>query len=162
MTTPDLYDGRTFAELDAGVAHAREIGFDTLIEHGHAAAADLPDTIVSIGLSLGVLPAQSLAQTRPGVRGAVLLHGCIDASEFGDGWPAAVPVQIHAMDADPEFVDSGDIDGARAIVDAVEDAELFLYPGDQHLFSDRSLSAYDEGATTLLVTRVLAFLDRIA
>jgi dienelactone hydrolase len=72
-----------------------------------------------------------------------------------------VPVQIHAMDADPEFIDSGDIDEARALVDEAEGAELFLYPGDQHLFTDVSLSAYDEEATGLLLERVLVFLSRV-
>jgi dienelactone hydrolase len=38
---------------------------------------------------------------------------------------------------------------------------LFLYPGDQHLFTDVSLSAYDEEATSLLLERVLVFLSRV-
>lgn len=29
--TPDLYDGRTFDSLDAGVGHARELGFGQLL-----------------------------------------------------------------------------------------------------------------------------------
>ena len=63
------------------------------------------------------------------------------------------------MDADPFFVDEGDIDAARAIVEAADDGELFLYPGDQHYFADSSLPSYDEGATRLLTQRVLAFLE---
>ncbi len=161
VTTPDLYDGRTFDDLSSGVGYAQQVGFDTLIRRGGDAAAELPETTVYIGMSLGVLPAQSLAQTRAGARGAVLLHGAIDASEFGNHWPLDVPVQIHGMDADPEFVDSGDLDAARAIVNAAGDGELFLYPGGGHLFSDRSLDAYDEAATRLLLTRVIGFLDRV-
>ena len=80
-------------------------------------------------------------------------------SEFGPSWPAGVPVQVHGMDADPFFVDEGDIDAARAIVEAADDGELFLYPGDQHYFADSSLPSYDEGATRLLTQRVLAFLE---
>src|ERR671930_1322659 len=74
---PDLYDGNTFAELDDGIAYAEEVGFDTIIERGRAAAEGLPDDVVYAGISLGVLPAQMLAQTRRGARGAVFLHSCI-------------------------------------------------------------------------------------
>jgi dienelactone hydrolase len=63
------------------------------------------------------------------------------------------------MEADPFLVGDGDIDAARALVEAVEDAELFIYPGDQHLFGDSSLPSYDEDATALLRRRVLDFLD---
>ncbi|MET0932142.1 MAG: dienelactone hydrolase family protein [Mycetocola sp.] len=158
---PDLYDGNTFDELDDGMNYVRKLGFDTVLERGRAAADGLPDDLVYAGFSLGGMPAQLLAQTRPGARGALLLHTAIPVSEFGESWPEGVPVQIHAMDGDPEFVDSGDIDAARAIVEEADDAELFLYPGDKHLFADSSLSSYDEPAATLLTERVLAFIDRI-
>jgi dienelactone hydrolase len=158
---PDLYDGRTFDDLDAGIDHARSLGFDTVLESGRAAADELPTEVVYAGFSLGAMPAQLLAQTREGALGALLFHACLPVSEFGDAWPRGLPVQIHAMDADPEFVESGDIDEARALVDEADDAELFLYPGDQHLFTDNSLSAYDENATTLLLERILVFLSRV-
>ena len=159
--TPDLYDGNTFQELDDGMAYVRKIGFDRVLEDGRAAAAGLPEDLVYVGFSLGVMPAQLLAQTRPGARAALFLHGCVPVSEFGEAWPIGLPVQIHAMDGDPEFVDSGDIDEARALVEQADDGELFLYPGDQHLFTDSSLSSYDEDAAALLTERVLAFLDRV-
>jgi dienelactone hydrolase len=159
--TPDLYDGRTFDTLEAGVGHAGEIGFGEVIERGVRAVDGLPDDLVYCGLSLGVLPAEKLAMSRPAARGALLLHGCVDAGELGSAWPAGVPVQVHAMDADPSFVDEGDIDAARALVEQAEDGELFLYPGDKHLFTDRSLSSYDEAASALLTERVLSFLGRL-
>ena len=159
--TPDLYSGRTFATVQEGVAHAQEIGFGEVIGRGVAAAEGLPTELVYAGFSLGVLPTQALAQNRPGARGALLLHGTVPVSEFGPAWPSGVPVQIHAMDADPFFVDEGDIEAARALVaEAGEtgEAELFLYPGDRHLFADSSLADYDEAAATLLLERVLTFL----
>ena len=159
--TPDLYDGRRFATLDEGVAYAREIGFGQLLERGTAAAGDLPAELVYAGFSLGVMPAQRLAQTRAGATGALLLEACLPVSEFGESWPAGVPVQVHGMDGDPFFAAEGDLDAARALVEQADDAELFLYPGDQHLFADSSLPSYDEKATTLLTERVLAFLDRL-
>lgn len=156
--TPDLYQGRSFDTLDAGIAHARELGFGALLEHGVRAADALPPGLVYAGFSLGAMPAQKLAQTRPGARGALLFHGCVPVSEFGDTWPAAVPIQIHAMQADPFFEE--DQEAARALVEAAAQAELFLYPGREHLFTDRSLPAHDAGAASLLLQRVLAFLDR--
>src|SRR5215203_5497026 len=123
---PDLYEGRTFDTLDAGVAHAGSIGFDILIEQGRTIAETLPAELVYAGFSLGVMPAQMLAQTRPGARGALLFHACLPVSEFGPSWPEEVPVQVHAMDADPFFVEEGgDIEAARALVEEAEDAELF-------------------------------------
>lgn len=156
--TPDLYDGRTFATLDEGVAYAQEIGFGEIIERGTRVADELPNELVYAGFSLGVLPAQKLAQTRAGARGALLFYSCVPMSEFGPSWPAGVPVQIHGMDADPMFVGEGDLDAAREVVDSAEQGELFLYPGDQHYFADSSLPSYDEEAATLLTKRVLEFL----
>jgi dienelactone hydrolase len=156
---PDLYDGHTFATLDEGMAHAQEIGFGEIIDRGVWAAEALPRDLVYAGFSLGVVPAQKLAQTRSGARGALFFYSCVPTSEFGASWPADVPVQIHGMDADPIFVGEGDIDAARAIVESAEQAELFLYPGDQHYFADSSLPSYDESAATLLTQRVLAFLE---
>jgi len=161
VDTPDLFDGRTFDALPDGVAHAEEIGFGVLIERSAAVADRLTgpdDEAVYAGLSLGVLPAQMLAQTRPAAAGALLLHACVPVSEFGDAWPAQVPVQIHAMAADPFFVDDGDIDAARVLVDSAPSAELFLYPGNDHLFADSSLPSFDAEATDLLVDRALRLL----
>ncbi len=156
--TPDLFEGRTFDTVEEGVGYAREVGFGEVIERGVRAVDGLPAEVVYGGFSLGVLPAQSLVQTRAGARGALLFYACVPVSEFSAAWPDGVPVQVHAMDADPFFVGDGDIDAARALVDEAKDAELFLYPGDQHLFADSSLSSYDDEAATLLSQRVIGFL----
>ncbi len=156
--TPDLFDGRTFDDLEKGMGFVRELGFDELLEREEAAAAGLPAELVYAGFSLGVVPAQKLAQTRAGARGALFFHACLPVSEFGTAWPAQVPVQIHAMDGDPFFVEDGDIDSARALLEQAETGEMFLYPGQQHLFTDSSLPSYDAEATDLVVKRVLEFL----
>lgn len=156
---PDLLDGRTFDTVEEGVGYAGEIGFDEVMERGARAVEGLPTELVYAGFSLGVLPAQKLAQTRPGAQGALFFHSCIPVSEFGSSWPDGVPVQVHGMDADPFFAGEGDVDAARALVGEATDGELFLYPGDQHLFADRSLSSYDADAAALLSQRVLDFLD---
>ncbi len=155
---PDLFDGHIFDILDEGVAYAAEIGFATVIERGVRVADELPDTLVYGGFSLGVLPAQKLAQTRPGARGALLFHACVPVEEFGSSWPTDVPVQVHAMEGDPYFVGDGDIEAAAALVESGARAELFLYSGDQHLFADPSLASFDSVAAALLTERVLDFL----
>ncbi len=157
--TPDLFRGRTFATIEDGVAYADGVGFETVIEAGVREADALPAGLVYAGFSLGVLPAQKLAQTRAGARGALLCYSCVPTSAFG-AWPAGVPVQVHGMDADPYFVDEGDIDAARALVEEAPDAELFVYPGDQHYFADSTLASYRPEAADLLTERALAFLAR--
>jgi dienelactone hydrolase len=156
--TPDLFEGRTFATLEEGMAFARETGFGALGERGIAAGEALPPDVVYAGISLGVMVAQQLAQTRPGVRGALFLSACLPVSEFGDAWPAGVPVQVHGKEGDPFFDE--DLAAARALAESTADAELFLYPGEEHLFTDSSLPAYDAAATAQVVERVLPFLDR--
>nr|WP_309696446.1 dienelactone hydrolase family protein [Armatimonas sp.] len=159
--TPDLFDGRTFNDIESGMGFVREIGFDKVVLCGEQAIENLPSELVYAGFSLGVVPAQKLAQTRPGARGALLFYSCIPVSEFGQTWPKGVPVQVHAMDADSFFVDDGDINAARELVEKAEEAELFLYPGNQHIFADNSLPSYDAEASALLLKRVLEFLAKL-
>lgn len=162
--TPDLYGGRTFATIEEGAAFAEGDGAPDLGALADAAVADLPAGLVYAGISSGVMQAQRLAQTRAGAAGAVLVEACVPVSgdwAFGP-WPDGVPVQIHGMDADAFFAGEGDIAAARELVGAVgPTAELFVYPGDAHLFEDSSLGSYDAEATELLVERVTDFLARV-
>ena len=158
--TPDLYEGRTFANLTDGVGYAEQVGFETILERGGLAAGALPSDLVYAGFSLGVLPAQKLAQTRPGARGALLCHSFVPPSMFGAPWPPGLPAQIHMMEADEWVVRDGDLDAARRFAASTPRAELFLYPGDRHLFVDSSLSDYDAAAAALLKERALEFLRK--
>jgi dienelactone hydrolase len=157
--TPDLYDGHTFASIDEGVAYAKKVGFGKIAERGKEAAEGLPTPLVYAGFSLGVMPAQSLAQTRPGAKGALLFSAAFPAEEFGGPWPESVPLQIHMMEGD-KWVLEGDLDAARKLVGTVKEGELFLYPGERHLFADSSLADYDPNAATQLTQRVLDFLEK--
>jgi dienelactone hydrolase len=157
--TPDLFDGRTFATIDEGMSFAREAGFGALAERGVAAAQGISPDVVYAGFSFGVMVAQQLAQTRPGARGALLMSSCLPVSEFGEAWPAGVPVQVHGKEAHPFFLE--DVEAAHALVDSSDQAELFLYPGEEHLFADSSLPAYDPAAAATLTERALTFLDTI-
>jgi dienelactone hydrolase len=162
--TPDLFEGQTFASIPEGMSFAQRDGapdWDAVADH---VAASLPAGLVYAGFSFGAGQAQRLAQLRAGARGALLFDSCYPISgEWAFGpWPQGVPVQVHGMDHDPFFTEEGgDLDAARELVATVDEAELFLYPGEQHLFADSSLASYDEAAATLLTERVLAFLARI-
>jgi dienelactone hydrolase len=157
--TPDLFDRRTFATLEDGMAFAREVGFGALGERGIAAGERFPADVVYAGISLGVMAAQQLAQTRPGAGGALFISACLPFTEFGESWPPGVRAQVHGKDHDPFFAEE-DLVAARALVESTEDAELFLYSGEEHLFTDSSLPAYDAAATSLVVERVQSFLER--
>ena len=154
--TPDLYEGQLFADLDEGVAYAEEVGFEEIIARGVAAAEELPTDVVYAGFSLGSLPAQALAQTRPGARGAVLYHGGVLPSEFGRPWPQGVPLQVHVTEQDPW----NDLDAVKALADQVMDAELCVYPGCGHLFADPHSADYDPELARQLTARTLDFLRR--
>ena len=163
--TPDFYAGATFTVMSEGFAHQRAIGEEALAAGLADVLTGLPDALVYAGISWGVPKVQQLAQTRPGARGALLYEACIPITgEWAFGpWPTSVPVQIHGMEQDEFFGLEGDIDAAREIVATVgpEVGELFVYPGDAHLFLDSSLPSYDADAAALVVARSLAFLDRV-
>ncbi|KHL03145.1 dienelactone hydrolase family protein [Sinomonas humi] len=157
--TPDLFDGKTFDSVDDGVAHAEEIGFGEILSRGARAVEDLAPGLVYVGYSLGVLPAQQLAQTRAGARGACLIAACVPVAQFGTSWPPGVPVQIHGKDGDPFFAPDGDLAAARELVATTPGAELFLYEGSEHFFADPSQPGYDAGAAELLLERALTLMD---
>lgn len=156
---PDLFDGRTFDDLMAGVAYAREIGFGNVLERGVAAAGPLPAEVVYAGFSMGVMPAQKLAQTRPGALGALFIDACLPVTEFSEAWPPGLPVQVHGGLDDEWFEE--DLAAARELVAEADDADLFLYRDTAHLFSDSSLAGYDEAAAETLIERTLDFLARL-
>lgn len=158
--TPDLFEGRTFSSIDDGVAYVDSVGFGSVRDRGVAAADGLPRDLVVGGFSLGVMAAQQLAQTRPGTRAALLYEAFADPSLFGT-WPDGVPAQVHGMRDDPFFGGEGDLDAARAFTDGRADAELFVYPGQVHLFTDASLPTHDADATRLVLERSLDLLARL-
>jgi len=150
---PDLLEGQTFPTIADGIANVQQVGFDTIVQRGRAAVEGLPAELVYIGISLGVIPAQLLAQTRAGARAAVFLHSSIAPAELGSPWPTDVPAQIHLGERDPEVLPpNGDLEAAKAFAETEERVELFLYPGEAHLFKD-----YDDETAALLKERVLSF-----
>ena len=162
--TPDLYEGQVFGTIDEGFAYTQSVGDEEFAVRTERALAGLPESLVYAGISWGVSVTQKFAQIRPGAQGALLYEACIPITgEWAFGpWPDGVPVQIHGADKDPFFGLEGDLDAARELVEIVgpELAELYVYQGDQHLFTDSSLPSYDAGATALVLERSLSLLDR--
>jgi dienelactone hydrolase len=163
--TPDLFDGERPTSIEDGIGLVGRIGEDVLGERADKVVASLPEGLVYAGFSYGAATAQRLAQTRPGARGALLYEACIPITgdwAFGP-WPAGVAAQVHGMDRDPIFAQEGDLDAARELVATLgsETAELFVYPGDAHLFTDSSLASYDADATALVLRRSRDFLERV-
>jgi dienelactone hydrolase len=164
--TPDLFDGRQADSIEAGMELLQQIGSeDELGRRVDAAVKDLPPDLVYAGVSFGGAHAQRLTQTRPGARGVLLYETCVSLTadwSFGR-WPPGVPAQVHGMDNDPYFAFEGDLEAARELIEEVgpELAELYLYPGDQHLFIDSSLASHDAAATNLVIHRSREFLARL-
>jgi hypothetical protein len=123
-----------------------------VVERGRAAVEQLPSEVVYLGFSLGVLPVQSLAQTRPGSRGAVLCYAAVPLGRWGDNWPETwpegVPLQLHILDGDEDF------EIAKGLAATVDGAELFVYPGTEHYFAE-----HDDEAAAQLTRRVLDFVS---
>ena len=164
--TPDLFDGERPATIQEGVAYTEKIDGEVLSRQIDRIVADLPEGLVYGGFSWGVMLAQRLAQTRPGARGALFYEACLPITgDWAIGpWPAGVPVQVHGMEKDPFFGLEGDLDAARELVASVgpELGEVFVYPGDRHLFTDSSLPSYDAEATALVLQRSRQLLDRVS
>ncbi|MEU4593621.1 dienelactone hydrolase family protein [Micromonospora aurantiaca (nom. illeg.)] len=162
---PDLFDGERPATISDGAALIKRIGGDVLDRRADALVAGLPAGLVYAGVSWGAAIAQRLAQTRAGARAALLYEACLPVTgEWAIGpWPDGVAVQVHGMEQDPFFGLEGDVDAARELVSIVgpERGELYVYPGDRHLFTDSSLPSYDAEATALVVSRSRELLDRL-
>ncbi|MFT7765897.1 dienelactone hydrolase family protein [Clavibacter tessellarius] len=162
---PDLLDGALPETVEAGLALMAGLDDGVVAARTERALEGLPAGLVYAGVSWGGSIAQRLAQTRPGARGALLYESFVSLSaEWAFGpWPAGVPVQVHGMARDPYFAGEGDLEAARELVDAVgpELAEVFVYDGDAHLFTDASLPSSDPVATALVVERSLELLARI-
>ena len=142
--TPDLFDGRTFATMDEAFAVVQEAG-DALDAKADGAVHALPERLVYAGISWGVGAAQRLAQTRAGARGALLYEACFPITRRVRLWPMAQRPSC----SDPR-------QGGRRVLrtrgrhrrcprtgrhrSAPTRPNCCVYPGDEHLFVDSSLS----------------------
>ncbi|HET6200736.1 MAG: dienelactone hydrolase family protein [Candidatus Acidiferrales bacterium] len=157
--TPDLYDGEVFSDRMDAVRKIQELGFDGMLARSQAAVSHLRNDLVYAGFSNGGAYAELLAATRPGARGAILMHAPLPIRDLGwTKWPGTVPVQVHFADKDPlrnEKVIEALAERVRA-GDATFEQHIYAAPG--HLFADPDMPAYDAAAAALMFQRVLEFL----
>jgi dienelactone hydrolase len=158
--TPDLFEGRTFADVEDGVAfaQAQSEGEDVFAKRAASIAADLPTDLVYAGMSMGCARAAEQLLTRPGARAAFFLYGAVAPSWWDAQWPAGVPAQAHLMDNDPWR----EVEAEEEFLSSVPEGELFVYEGSGHLFADRDHRDYDPQAAALATERILAFLDQLS
>ncbi len=154
---PDLYEGRTFSDLDEAVEFVDSRGIPHWIAAASTAAAQYPTATAFAGFSLGSACAQYVAQTTPGARATLLFHGALSLATMELAWPDGLRLQVHTAEADPWV----ELDEAQSLIESVDGAELFLYPGSRHLFCDPSWSDYDEPSARLLNERALALLAHL-
>ena len=155
VLTPDLFDGETFRTVEDGAKKRDALGIPELMRRAARAAEAGPTASIYAGFSMGAAAAQFLAATRPGARGAVLMHAVLPLDAMGtDRWPD-VPVQVHASEEDP-WVDAAVLDGFARTASA----EVFRYPGRAHLFADESSADYEPNGAEVLIGRVRAFVRR--
>ncbi len=160
VLVPDLFDGATHADLATGASALDALGMDTVLARAEEALADLGPGAVLVGLSLGAVVAQRMAQRRGDVTGVVLVGSCLPPDAFGPAWPPATAVRVHAAVDDPIFRDEGDRDAAEALVAAAPDAVLDLRPGSGHLLAEEGHPDHDPDVVAAVVAEVAALLGR--
>lgn len=160
--TPDYYDGEVFDDLVDGQEKLAALGFGEVVDRGRAAVEGLPEGIVLAGFSLGAMLAELIAATRPGARGAILMHGAQRLEALAvDRWPSGVPAEAHYGEGD-ELVDADAVMALGALVTAAGARfDAHVYPCSGHLFADPDLPDYHGESAELMWKRVEAFLGRV-
>ena len=157
--TPDLFDGHTFDTIEEGMAFARETGFGALVERGAGSRRGEPPRLVYAGFSFGVWSRSSSRRPGPVLAAPCSCPAVSRSRSSARRGPRAS--RFRCMARRPTRSSKRTSTAARALADSTDEAELFLYPGNEHLFADSSLPAYDAAAAALLTGRVLAFLDAL-
>ncbi|MFB7471068.1 dienelactone hydrolase family protein [Kitasatospora sp. NPDC056184] len=159
--TPDLYEGRTFDDVEEGMAYKEELGSDELLRRAVGAAAPLlasGDALVYAGFSLGGSLAQNLALADENARGLLLLHGTSDIREDA---ATSIPVQLHVAEPDPfepeDWLNAWYLNMRRAGADV----EIHRYHGAGHVFTDPDLADYDAEAAERTWAVALDFLAEL-
>jgi dienelactone hydrolase len=161
--TPDLYDGEVFDDSASAARKLQGIGFDELIARSRRSVSDRPAGLVYAGFSNGGAFSELLAATRPGARGAILMHAPLPIRPLGwKAWPATVPVQVHFSERDPLRSQDAIDKLAHSVCRSGATFEEYNYPGSGHLFADPDLPDFDAAASDLMFGRILELLGRIA
>lgn len=158
VVVPDLFDGKRFSSIEEGVSHVDDLGMQAVIDTGVASVADLDGPLVVVGFSLGVLPAQQLAQTDARVVGAALCFSAVPPDMLADSWPETVALQIHLVENDP-WADE-DRPAAEELA-AQAGIEITVHPGSGHLVFEPNLADYDPDVTLTITEQIAAFVGSV-
>jgi len=154
VTTPDLYDGKTAATLDAALSLRDAIGRDELLRRARASVARARPGTILAGLSLGASMAQRVAASDERFSRLLLLHGI---AEVPTRLPVPWTVEAHVAEGDrwapPEELESW----RRALTELGARVEVSVYTGG-HLFTDTELPDHDPVSAARVRARALLFL----
>ncbi|WP_406197681.1 dienelactone hydrolase family protein [Kitasatospora sp. NBC_01560] len=159
--TPDLFEGRTFDDVEEGMAYKEELGSDELLRRAVGAAAPLLGSggaLVYAGLSLGGSLAQNLALADEKALGLLLLHGTSDIREDA---ATSIPVQLHIAEPDPFEPEDWLNAWYLGMRKAGADVEVHRYRGAGHVFTDPDLPDYDAEAAEQAWAVALDFLAEL-
>lgn len=156
VALPDLYDGATAGDYEAGFHLHDRVGDAAILERAAAALEAAPAEAVLAGISFGAFLVGQFWSTRPRMAGALLISG---VAPWMTPRRARLPVQVHLARPDPfddegYFADWAEAAGPVAL-------QLYRYAGAGHYFLDESLPDYDEEAAGLCLSRCSAFLDAL-
>ncbi|NTV39691.1 MAG: dienelactone hydrolase [Demequinaceae bacterium] len=152
--TPDIYSGAVFGQLDEGLAFASRIGHDAIEEVARRAAREHPHANTTIGFSLGVFPAQLLAQEWRRIDGLVVVAGGLPPRDLGADWRVDVRLSVHVADPD-DWIPTGSLE---ALLRHARAPHIHRYQGLGHMFVDPSSPDYDADAADLFEERLLTWL----
>lgn len=168
VTTPDLYDGRTFDTVEEGMAYKDEITQNELLRRAIGAVAPLltpaagatapADGLVYAGFSLGGALAQNLALADEHAKGLLLLHG---TSDIRDDAATGIPVQLHVAEPDPFEPEDWLNAWYLRMRKAGADVEVHRYRGAGHVFTDPDLPDHDAEAAERTWAVALDFLAEL-
>jgi dienelactone hydrolase len=161
--TTDLYDGRSFDEMDAAFEFFNGIGIPEMMSRSIRYCENYPSDACYIGFSNGGVSALLLAGTKEGAAGCILLHAAISIKDIGiEKWPAHVNVDVHYAEKDPWKEDEVYIQSFKdEILASGSEFKYYEYPVEGHLFTDKLLPEYNEAATKVLYSIVLEYLENI-
>ncbi|MEV6794645.1 dienelactone hydrolase family protein [Streptomyces sp. NPDC051320] len=160
VRVPDLFDGKTFATIEEGMAFKEELGSEELLKRAVTASAPHSDQgLVYAGFSLGGSLAQNVALADEKARGLLLLHGTSDIAD--EASVDELPVQLHVADPDP-FESHDWLTAWYLRMQRIgADVEVHRYPGAGHLYTDPELADYDAEAAERTWQTALGFLDSL-
>jgi dienelactone hydrolase len=159
VSTPDLYDGVTADTIEQGFELKDDIGWDRICERAKTALVELPASTVLGGFSMSAGVVASVWPGRPKTRGVLLLHAPaeIPGAMHWDG----LRVQLHVAEHD-RFAPADEWTTWQAEAERVGiAAEVFVYPGAGHFYTDQSLADHQASAARQTWDRVLRFLDEV-